>query len=567
MRTSIATVSLSGSLEDKLAAAASAGFDGVEIFEPDLVASPLSPARVREAAAGLGLSIDLYQPFRDFEGVGPERAGGQPAPGAAQVRAHGRAGRGHDAGLLQRGARTPSTTPSCRRPSCTGWPRRRSEHGVRIAFEALAWGRHISDYRDAWAWWSARTIPRWAPAWTPSTSSRAAATRPRSSGSPGTRSSSCSWPTRPCWAWTCSSGAATTAASRARAASTWPPSWATCRPRATTGRGRWRSSTTTSARPSPSGSPSTPAARCWRWPSRWAPPPCRPRRAPSGFAFAELAVGPDSGDRRGRGAGGHGLRPRGPAPVQAGAPVAPGRRARAAQPRRRPRRRRRAWCRRWAWRAPTPTAPPPAPRTGRRAAARAAAARARPTWPPSPRPTTPPCCSAGRPQAQDLWVGDFVDLEGHPEGEDCGITGVDHIVLSQPFDYFDEAVLFYRSVLGLEPRSAQDVAAPARAAQLARARGGGRPAAPGHHRAAAGRRRRQARRAPARGLRRRRRPRAAHRMRRARRAAAGGARQLLRRPRGPHGPGARAHRARCAPPACSTTPTGRAASSCSCSRR
>ena len=24
------------------------------------------------------------------------------------------------------------------------------EHGVRIAFEALAWGRHISDYRDAW---------------------------------------------------------------------------------------------------------------------------------------------------------------------------------------------------------------------------------------------------------------------------------------------------------------------------------------------------------------------------------------------------------------------------------
>ncbi len=60
---------------------------------------------------------------------------------------------------------------------------------------------------------------------------------------------------------------------------------------------------------------------------------------------------------------------------------------------------------------------------------------------------------------QDLWVGDFVELD-EPDGEDCGIAGIDHIVLSQPFDYFDEAVLFYRSVLGLTPRSAQDVAAP-----------------------------------------------------------------------------------------------------------
>ena len=39
----IATVSLSGTLEEKLRAAAAAGFDGVEIFENDLIASPLSP--------------------------------------------------------------------------------------------------------------------------------------------------------------------------------------------------------------------------------------------------------------------------------------------------------------------------------------------------------------------------------------------------------------------------------------------------------------------------------------------------------------------------------------------
>ena len=69
MRRSIATVCLSGTLEEKLAAAARAGFDGVELFEADLLASPLSPADVRDRAAELGLTIDLYQPFRDFEAV------------------------------------------------------------------------------------------------------------------------------------------------------------------------------------------------------------------------------------------------------------------------------------------------------------------------------------------------------------------------------------------------------------------------------------------------------------------------------------------------------------------
>ncbi len=73
MRRSIATVCLSGTLEDKLAAAAAAGFDEVELFEPDLIASPWTPAEVRAAAAGFGLAIGLYQPFRDFEGVPAER--------------------------------------------------------------------------------------------------------------------------------------------------------------------------------------------------------------------------------------------------------------------------------------------------------------------------------------------------------------------------------------------------------------------------------------------------------------------------------------------------------------
>ncbi|MFC9953580.1 sugar phosphate isomerase/epimerase family protein, partial [Streptomyces prasinus] len=69
MRTSIATVSLSGTLTEKLTAAARAGFDGVEIFENDLLASPLAPREIRARCADLGLTVDLYQPMRDVEAV------------------------------------------------------------------------------------------------------------------------------------------------------------------------------------------------------------------------------------------------------------------------------------------------------------------------------------------------------------------------------------------------------------------------------------------------------------------------------------------------------------------
>ena len=85
LRTSIATVCLSGTLTEKLHACAEAGFDGVEIFEPDLVASPASPEEIAALARRLGLSLDLYQPFRDAEGVTEDGVRRRPAPGAGQV--------------------------------------------------------------------------------------------------------------------------------------------------------------------------------------------------------------------------------------------------------------------------------------------------------------------------------------------------------------------------------------------------------------------------------------------------------------------------------------------------
>src|SRR5262245_21923110 len=69
MKTSIATVCLSGSLGEKLTAIATAQFDAVEIFENDLLSYNGTPADVRRVARDLGLQVVTLQPFRDFEGL------------------------------------------------------------------------------------------------------------------------------------------------------------------------------------------------------------------------------------------------------------------------------------------------------------------------------------------------------------------------------------------------------------------------------------------------------------------------------------------------------------------
>ncbi|MGW0904921.1 bifunctional sugar phosphate isomerase/epimerase/4-hydroxyphenylpyruvate dioxygenase family protein [Streptomyces sp. NPDC002853] len=149
MRKSIATVSLSGPLSEKLTAIATAGFDGVEIFENDLLGAPLSPEDVRLRCADLGLSIDLYQPFRDFEAV----------PADVLARNLRRAERkfavmerlGADL-LLVCSSVAPESVDDDKLAAeqLRLLTDRAAEHGIRIAYEALAWGRHVSTYDHAW---------------------------------------------------------------------------------------------------------------------------------------------------------------------------------------------------------------------------------------------------------------------------------------------------------------------------------------------------------------------------------------------------------------------------------
>lgn len=65
MRRSISTLCMSGTLRDKLEAAAAARFDAVELCEPDFIGFRGTPREVRSIVDDLGIGIDLYRPFRD----------------------------------------------------------------------------------------------------------------------------------------------------------------------------------------------------------------------------------------------------------------------------------------------------------------------------------------------------------------------------------------------------------------------------------------------------------------------------------------------------------------------
>ena len=149
MKTSIATVSISGNFTEKLAAIAAAGFDGIEIFEQDFIAHDGDPREVGDMIRSMGLDITLFQPFRDFEGL----------PEPLRTKAFDRAERKFD--LMQElGTDLVLVCSSCHPAALGGIDRaaadfhelgeRAARRGLRIGYEALAWGRHVNDHRDAW---------------------------------------------------------------------------------------------------------------------------------------------------------------------------------------------------------------------------------------------------------------------------------------------------------------------------------------------------------------------------------------------------------------------------------
>ncbi|MDQ0862575.1 bifunctional sugar phosphate isomerase/epimerase/4-hydroxyphenylpyruvate dioxygenase family protein [Arthrobacter globiformis] len=148
MRTGIATVCLSGTLKEKMQACAIAGFDGIEIFEQDLVTSSLSPEEVRRMAADLGLTLDLYQPFRDFDSVTEDLLAANLRRAEAKFRLMSRLGM--DTILVCTNVATATIDDDdLRAAQLAALADLAGEHGVKVAYEALAWGKYVNDYEHA----------------------------------------------------------------------------------------------------------------------------------------------------------------------------------------------------------------------------------------------------------------------------------------------------------------------------------------------------------------------------------------------------------------------------------
>ena len=146
---SIATVSISGTLAEKMEAAAAIGFDGIEIFENDLLTYEGTPQDVRYLAESLGLTITCFQPFRDFEAM----------PEPQRSRNLDRAERKFDVMqaigtdlLLVCSNINPAVLDDDSRAAADfhEMAERAAKRGLRVGFEALAWGRHVNRWRHAW---------------------------------------------------------------------------------------------------------------------------------------------------------------------------------------------------------------------------------------------------------------------------------------------------------------------------------------------------------------------------------------------------------------------------------
>ena len=146
---SIATVSIGGALDEKLKTIAATGFDTVEIFENDFTCFEGSARDVARMCSDLGLRICALQPFRDFEGMpGPQRA---QAFRRAQKKFDLMAELGTDL-LLVCSNVSPLALGGIDRAAddLRELGERAAARGLRVGFEALAWGRYVNDYRDAW---------------------------------------------------------------------------------------------------------------------------------------------------------------------------------------------------------------------------------------------------------------------------------------------------------------------------------------------------------------------------------------------------------------------------------
>jgi 2-keto-myo-inositol isomerase len=146
---SLDTITMAGSLESKLDAAATAGFTQITLWAKDLVGHPDGYAAALTEVRASGLRVNAIQVMRDYEGLsGPlhrykidtvktmlklcEAVGAERLLICSSTSAHASGNVEHIAADLRKVAML--ATPL----------------GLRIGFEALSWGRHVNDFELSW---------------------------------------------------------------------------------------------------------------------------------------------------------------------------------------------------------------------------------------------------------------------------------------------------------------------------------------------------------------------------------------------------------------------------------
>jgi 4-hydroxyphenylpyruvate dioxygenase len=140
---------LGGSLPEKLAAVAEAGFRHIELTPGELHSFAGTPADVKHLANSLGLWIRVFQPLRDFEGR-PREQFQQHLKRAEQMLETTRTLGAETLVLCSNAAGDGNGDEETLVADLRALADRAADADIKVGYEALSWGRFAHLYGDAW---------------------------------------------------------------------------------------------------------------------------------------------------------------------------------------------------------------------------------------------------------------------------------------------------------------------------------------------------------------------------------------------------------------------------------
>lgn len=143
----INTILLGGSSEEKLRAAALAGFDQVELWQQDVDHAAGGTPALADLCQALSLGLTDYQVLLDFDGAPDGLRDDKRREALTMMKTAQHLG----ATTLLVPASTHPLSCEERIDEDLRWlVRQAAEHDLRIAYEAMAWSRHVTNPAEAW---------------------------------------------------------------------------------------------------------------------------------------------------------------------------------------------------------------------------------------------------------------------------------------------------------------------------------------------------------------------------------------------------------------------------------